>query len=150
MRAAIVAWERPIARASRLQSELAAIDWSAAPWPRRLNDFRSRVTELEAADTARQQWIDANAPRLHRRAQLTAAIARRQTDLVTAATLRTPAWVIDAIGPYPEARAERRAWRHAARELLSNQDRRRGDDRGVNTPVRSAVLTEDRSRDLGL
>jgi hypothetical protein len=37
--------------------------------------------------------------------------------------LRPPPWLADVLGPYPDARADRRTWRSAARDLLAAQDR---------------------------
>ncbi len=109
-------------------------------WAGRLDRAHQHVRELEAAQDARQAWIDANAPRLTRHAQLGAAIARRQSDLVTAATLRTPRWLADVLGPYPDSPAERRVWRHHARDLLGARDRGR-------TPTQQPQVAVDARRD---
>jgi len=118
---------------AQLQCQLAETDRDTHSWAGRLPAAHQRLGQLEAAQDQRQEWVDANTPRLVRHAQLTAAITRRQTNLVAIATIRAPAWLTDTIGPYPDTPGSQRVWRHQARDLLSTHDRHQAE------PDRSAA-----------
>ena len=129
--AATPLWRRT--ERAQLQRQLAETDRDTHSWAGRLPAAHQRVGQLETAQQQRQEWIDANTPRLVRHAQLAAAITRRQTNLVAIATIRAPAWLTDTIGPYPDSPGGQRVWRHQARDLLSTHDRQQAE------PERSAA-----------
>ncbi|HUZ83633.1 MAG TPA: hypothetical protein VMU66_02970, partial [Gaiellales bacterium] len=125
---------------AQLQRQLAETERDTHSWAGRLPAAHQHVGQLETVQQARQEWIDANTPRLVRHAQLSAAITRRQTNLVAIATIRAPAWLTDTIGPYPDSPAGQQVWRHQARDLLSTHDRQQAEgerpaaQRGIDGP----------------
>ena len=119
--AATPLWRRP-SRASAVAEQQAAVA-AEDGWRHRLAERQAGVAELEAAQAHRQQWVAEHAADLQRYAELQEAVTRRSADLVRAAAVCPPGWLVDAIGPYPEDRPGRRVWRDAAREILIYRDR---------------------------
>jgi conjugative relaxase-like TrwC/TraI family protein len=128
---------------AQLQRQLAETDRDTHSWAGRLPAAHQRVGHLEAAQDRRQEWIDANTPRLVRYAQLAAAITRRQTNLVAIATVRPPAWLTDTIGPYPDSPGRQRVWRRQARALLSTHDRQQAE---LERPAAQPTIRPERQQ----
>ncbi len=115
----------PFRRAERaaLTAQLQAVDQSAAGWARTLAVHQPHLDEAEAHQARRQQWLETNAGDLERHAALRAAVATRRGDLTAAAALKPPGWLVEALGGYPEGRAERRIWRNTAGNILAWRER---------------------------
>ncbi|MDQ6614636.1 MAG: hypothetical protein M3083_07795 [Actinomycetota bacterium] len=113
-----------------MAAQLQAADRAAAGWARTLAVHQPHLVEAEAHQARRQQWLESHAGDLERHAALRAAAATRRANLTAAATLKPLGWLLEALGPYPDNRADRRIWREAAGDILAWRERHDVNDQG--------------------
>jgi conjugative relaxase-like TrwC/TraI family protein len=115
----------PFHRAERaaLTAQFQAADQAAAGWARTLAIHQPHLAEAEAHQARRQEWLQTHAGDLERHAALQQAVATRRDVLTAAAALEPPRWLVEALGAYPDNRADRRIWRDTAGDIAVWRER---------------------------
>lgn len=97
----------------RGRGERAAAQQTVADWRLRVTEARAQETALGKQGRARVAFLERHGPTLARYDLVTRGIAAREARHIDRVTAAQPDYLISTIGPRPEGRAERVAWRDA-------------------------------------